>query len=279
MTDLYEALHGFIDNWQVISASIMGNILCKSAAVDFGVQWALWVLAAALRTEKFYDLAGSGTFIALAYLSRKWNDTFFSRQNIQTSCVMLWAFRLGMYLFVRVMKEGEDKRFTHVRGRPAIFFVYWTMQAIWVFVTLLPSLILNSKTVDRPLGWRDYAGWSIWAVGFLTEVLADYQKSVFRNNPENKGKFISSGLWSLSRHPNYFGEILLWFGLYLSASSTFRHRLEHLSVLSPMFVYFLITKVSGVPPLEKMAMKRFGKDPAYQQYVKDTPVLIPFLNW
>merc|ERR1711976_73654 len=87
---------------------------------------------------------------------------------------------------------------------------------MWIFVTLLPTLSLNSKRKDHELCVRDYAGWAIWAVGFFFEALADHQKSVFKANAENAGQFITSGLWSISRHPNYFGEILMWLGLYIS---------------------------------------------------------------
>lgn len=143
-------------------------------------------------------------------------------------------------------------------------------------VTLLPTLILNSKQRDTPIGVRDYTGWVMWAVGFFFETIADYQKSSFRNNPQNSGKFINSGLWSLCRHPNYFGEILLWIGLYISASSTFKGW-EYGSVISPVFVWGLVTHVSGVPLLERAGLKKWGSDPAYLKYLKDTPSLMPKL--
>eukprot|EP00088_Acartia_fossae_P011112 TRINITY_DN15575_c0_g1_i1.p1 TRINITY_DN15575_c0_g1~~TRINITY_DN15575_c0_g1_i1.p1 ORF type:complete len:194 (-),score=25.80 TRINITY_DN15575_c0_g1_i1:177-758(-) len=191
--------------------------------------------------------------------------------------VFAWACRLGSFLFVRIMKDGEDKRFDRAKESPSVMFKFWTIQAIWVFVTLLPTLMLNSERRNPPIGTRDYIGWGIWAGGFLIEVIADAQKTYFRNDPANKGKFITSGLWSVSRHPNYFGEISLWFGLYISASSVFSGA-QYFSVISPVAVMLLITKLSGIPLLEKAGMKKWGDNPEYLKYIQDTPSLIPFIK-
>jgi len=253
---------------------VFENYYLKILAVDMGIQWVAWGVSAALQTERFYDLTGSATFIALSYLSQQWSKGF-SRQIIQSNMVMAWAFRLGSYLFIRILKDGKDKRFDNVRDNPGRFFSFWTIQGVWVFVTLLPTLMLNNQTNDKPIGKQDYLGWAMWATGMFFEVLADYQKTAFRNDPANQGKFITSGLWSLSRHPNYFGEILLWFGLYVSASSVFKGW-QYLAVLSPVFVHLLITKLSGIPLLEKAGVKKWGHLPEYQNYLKNTPILVPF---
>ncbi|XP_062871820.1 uncharacterized protein si:ch211-210c8.6 [Trichomycterus rosablanca] len=253
----------------------MGATLAKCAAVDVGVQWVGWAIASALKTEKFFDLAGTGTFILLAHLSSLWNGTRHLRQKVQTGLVTAWGLRLGIFLFLRIMKEGQDRRFNNVRDSPGVFFVYWTMQAVWVFVTLLPTLILNTEQRDKPLGPRDYIGWGIWALGFVTEAVADQQKWNFKSDPDNAGKFIRHGLWAYSRHPNYLGEILQWSGLFLSASSVM-HGPQYLSVMSPLFLWFLLRHVSGVPILEKQAMKRWGTDPVFQNYIKNTPLFWPF---
>ncbi|CAB1329974.1 unnamed protein product [Coregonus sp. 'balchen'] len=235
---------------------IMGSTIAKCAATDLGIQWAGWAISAALKTEKFYDLAGSGTFILLAHLSRYWGGTRHLRQNVQTGL------------------DGKDRRFNNVRDSPGTFFVYWNVQAVWVFMTLLPTLMLNSEQRDEPLGLRDYLGWGIWGLGFATEAIADQQKWLFKGNPDNAGKFIQSGLWGYSRHPNYLGEILQWSGLWLSASSVMKGP-QYASMLSPLFVWFLLRHVSGIPILEKQAMKKWGSDPAFQNYVKNTPLLWP----
>ena len=145
-----------------------------------------------------------------------------------------------------------------------------------MFLTLLPTLILNSKKEDKKLCTRDYVGWTIWLGGMLLEVVADYQKYTFRSNPANRDKWISHGLWSVVRYPNYLGEILLWTGLFISASSTFEGA-DYLSVISPLFVAFLLTKVSGVPLLEHQNMKRWKDNPEFLLYVQRTPKMIPFV--
>ncbi|XP_066564349.1 uncharacterized protein LOC136752723 [Amia ocellicauda] len=259
-------------------AAVMGSALAKCALADLAIQWLGWAVASALKTEKFYDLAGSGTFVLLAHLSRRWGGSGYRRQSIQTGLVTVWGLRLGLFLFLRILREGKDRRFNNVRDDPGTFFTYWTVQAVWVFVTLLPTLILNTERRDLPLGGRDYLGWAMWGLGFATEAIADQQKWDFKRDPDNNGKFIQSGLWAYSRHPNYLGEILQWGGLFLSASSVMRGAQQHLSVVSPLFVWFLLRYVSGIPILEKQALKKWGSDPAFQQYIQNTPLLWPFLG-
>lgn len=254
----------------------MGNALTKAAATDFLLQWGLFLIAAYLKTEKFYDLAGSSTFILLAVQSLINSGKFFPRQVIQSGLVCTWATRLGLFLFLRVLKDGKDSRFNRVRGNPKTFFLYWTVQGIWVLLTLLPTLLLNSKKEDKELGTRDYVGWALWLAGMLIECLADYQKFTFRSNPANHDKWISHGLWSIVRHPNYLGEIMLWSGLFVSASSALKGW-EFLSVLSPIFVAYLLTKVSGVPILERQNMRKWKDNPQFLAYVQRTTRLIPYL--
>lgn len=145
-----------------------------------------------------------------------------------------------------------------------------------MLVTLFPTLLLNTSQRSVPLGIRDLLGWSLWGVGFIFEFLADHQKAVFQTDPRNQGKFISTGLWSLSRHPNYFGELLLWLGLYLSASSVLQ-RTEYLCVLCPVTDLLLMTRATGVPLQEREAFRRWGNDPAYHEYLRSTSLLVPYL--
>lgn len=268
--------------------------LATLALVDFGIQWAVWSVSSFFATEHFYDLTGSLTFLLVTYLGLRLGggggrsgggrgggsigvlDSSSARQLVASGLVMTWALRLGSFLFLRVLRAGEDVRFKRVKHEPATFFVWWTIQGVWVLVTLLPTLLLLLKRDSVPLGPRDILGWTLWVIGFLVEVTADRQKSAFKADPENAGRFISSGLWSVSRHPNYFGEMTLWAGLWLSASSTYAG-VEHLSVLSPAFVAFLIAKVSGIPILERTAEKRWGHDAAYVAYRDHTALLVPFL--
>lgn len=263
----------------------MGAMLLL-AGIDFGIQWVVGGVSALFATERFYDLTGSATFLLLTYgglrLGGGGRASIFAaspRQLTTSAMICAWASRLGSFLFLRVLRAGEDVRFKDVKHDPKRFLIWWTIQGVWVFVTLLPSLILNLKRDAGPsriLGMRDYVGWLIWVMGFLVEVLADRQKTLFRSNSDNAGRFITSGLWSVSRHPNYFGEMIMWAGIWLSSSSVMSG-LELLSVFSPAFVAFLIARVSGIPMLERMADKRWGEEPAYVAYRDSTALLIPYL--
>lgn len=266
-----------------ISSSVlryMSNPLVKAAVFDFGLQWSAFIVANALKTEKFYDLIGSSTFLSLTWLTLYWGQRsggpYFTRHLVQNGCVTLWATRLGGYLFSRVLQNGEDRRFRKAKEDPSMFFKFWTIQGVWVMFTLLPTMILNIKKQDKEWNNRDYLGFALFAIGFLTEAIADHQKSKFRRIPENKDKFINTGLWSLCRHPNYLGEILIWSGLFLPASNQMEG-IEFLSVLSPMFVAYLLTNVSGIPLLQRYADKKWGGLAEYQDYKRSTAKLIPFI--
>ena len=148
--------------------------------------------------------------------------------------------------------------------------------ALWVWLSLSPTLVLNSRREDRPLSLRDYAGWSIWLVGMVIETVADYQKLTFRSDPANANRWIRSGLWGIVRHPNYLGEILLWAGLLISASSVFR-RVDYLTALSPVLLALQLVHLSGIRILERRALRRWGEDPAYQHHLTSTYRLIPYV--
>ncbi|XP_051865389.1 uncharacterized protein si:ch211-210c8.6 [Pristis pectinata] len=218
----------------------MGSIVVKCAVTDLAIQWALWAVSTILQTEKFYDLAGSGTLIILTHLSYRWNGTSFLRQRIHGALITTWGLRLGLFLFLRMLKESQDRRFNHLRNNPKNLFVYWTIQGIWIFLTLLPTLILNTQKKDIPLCARDFIGWAIWAFGFILEAIADQQKWNFRSSIISADRFIRHGLWAYSRHPNYFGEMLQWTGLFISASTVMKG-MEYISVFSPVFLWFLLT--------------------------------------
>jgi len=255
---------------------ILSSPLFSAAVLDFGIQWGSWLIASLFQTEKFYDLAGSTTFILLTWQSLRWGGKFHLRQIVQSSCVTLWGLRLGLYLFQRILRDGKDARFDKARGNPGVFWIFWTLQGVWVWMTLLPTLILNTSTKDEKLTWKDYLGWSLWFIGFVLEALADRQKSLFRADSHNKGKWISSGLWGLCRHPNYLGEILMWASLFLPASSVMSGH-QYWSVISPIFVAYLLTRVSGIPLLEKQGLKKWGHLTEYQKYRQNTAVLIPYI--
>ena len=156
--------------------------------------------------------------------------------------------------------------------------MYWMLQGAWVWVTALPCFLVNGVASQSALHWGDYASMALWIVGFITESAADYQKSAFKSDPRNKGRFIDTGLWSVSRHPNYFGEILMWCGVAgVAVSMNASPGVSVAACASPLFVTFLLTQMRGKPILEKMADERWGNEAAYQEYKRNTPCLVPRL--
>ena len=255
-------------------------VFALCVALAFAINWLVWIPASLWRTERFYDLTGSVTFVAvtsLALVAAPGPDGEASVWRVTLAAmVVVWAVRLGSFLFVRVRRDGSDGRFDKIKVHPLAFLATWTLQALWVSMTAAAALA--AITVADGLGgvWAAF-GVIVWLIGFAIEVVADTQKRRFRADPANAGRFISTGLWSRSRHPNYFGEILLWSGVALMAVPTLSGW-RWVVLISPVFVWLLLTRVSGVPLLEARAAARFGDDPAYGAYVKHTPVLVPRLT-
>jgi len=245
------------------------------AGLNFSVQWCLFGIAACLQTEKFYDLAGCGSFLLFSLLTLFLSHTFFVRQAIVTAMVCIWSLRLTIFLVRRVFKVGKDSRFDEVKKQPARFFIYWTIQAVWISVVSLPVVIINSSP-DSPLKWNDFVGWSMWLLGFSIEFIADNQKSTFRSDPSNKDKWIDVGLWHYLRHPNYFGEILLWIGVFTSAASILKGW-QWIATASPVLITFMLLFLSGVPITERANDRKWGANAEYQQYKRNTRAIIPFI--
>ncbi|MDH3726155.1 MAG: DUF1295 domain-containing protein, partial [Myxococcales bacterium] len=245
-------------------------VLC--AVLAFAIQWLAFVPAYLRRTERFYDLVGSLTYLtvtAFAIASTGFADM---RSIILGVLIGVWAVRLGSFLFRRIRSDGSDGRFDEIKTSASRFLVAWTLQGLWVFLTLCAALAAITTTAPSELGLLDGIGLSIWVFGFALEVIADRQKSEFRRR--NPGRYIHTGLWAWSRHPNYFGEIVLWTGIAVMASSTLRGW-QWVTLVSPLFVTLLLTRVSGIPLLEKRADDRWGDDEGYRAYKARTPVLIP----
>ncbi|GMH68637.1 hypothetical protein TrLO_g5882 [Triparma laevis f. longispina] len=252
----------------------LGNALdiLKFAKIALGVQWFVWLIhGLPYNSDKFYDISGSMTHFALVMSSLVLNvDKLHPRGLILSVCCVMWFTRLGGFLFARILRDGKDNRMDLYKQNPVRFLGVWTIQAVWVFLLNLPILVLNSVNQDAiSLGVLDYVGFGFWVVGFIIEGLADAQKNAFRSKDANRDKFITTGLWAYSQHPNYLGEHMLWFGVCLSGSSVFVGN-QFLCWLSLGFTALLLWKVSGIPLLEKHAEKKWGKDPAYQHYTKNT---------
>jgi len=204
------------------------------------------------------------------------NNTYFPRQIAVSVLASCWGLRLSGYLLYRILKIGEDARFDDKRNDFCKFFAFWVFQAVWVFTVSLPIIMVNSRLEDDPLTAADIVGWVLFSIGLIIEAVSDQQKFSFRNNKANAGMFCSVGLWKYSRHPNYFGEIMLWWSLFLACTAGFNHPEMFTSILSPLFITLLLLFVSGIPILEASADKKFGANARYQLYKTSTPVLVPF---
>ncbi|KAE8893933.1 hypothetical protein PF005_g28741 [Phytophthora fragariae] len=276
---------GFLRNvvGTVVSVSLASLVAFSTdlqlyACVCFGIQWLASLYAVPKQTERFLDVTGSFTYALLALLAYASNSPVSWRGALLTALVWLWCVRLGAFLFLRISECGEDKRFVEIRVNPLRFFSVWNIQGLWVLLTVLPVLLaLTHGAPDPVVSPWDVVGSSLWAVGYVMEVMADYQKTQFRRHQGgDKGEFIQSGLWYYSRHPNYCGEIMMWVGVFLVTAHTLpSFGLQCWAAVSPLFVMLLLFLVSGIPPLEKQAHERWGHTKAYREYKATTSVLLP----
>ncbi len=251
--------------------SIAVFALCGLAA--YVINWMVFIPSNAAKTEKFYDLTGSATYLTVTLVAVLLSDGLDTRAWLVAVMVWVWAVRLGTFLFRRISRDGRDGRFDQIKTDPLRFFMTWTIQGLWVLLTAAAALAIITSSERRSLGWIGMVGILVWLAGFVIEVVADRQKSAFRRDPANSGRFINTGLWAWSRHPNYFGEITLWTGIAVMALPLLSGW-RWVVLISPVFVYLLITRVSGVPMLERRADTRWGGEPEYEEYKKATPVLV-----
>lgn len=238
----------------------------------FALQWLAFVPAYRQQTERYYDLTGSLAFISATLLAAACGGPADARSLLLTLFILVWAARLGSFLFRRIREDGGDSRFDNIKPDPLRFFMTWSLQGLWVVLTAgCAWAALTSPAVTlTPL---DSVGIALWAGGFAIEVIADRQKRRFRARAGHDA-FIQCGLWARSRHPNYCGEILLWLGIALLALPALQGW-QLVTLISPLFVYLLLTRISGIPMLEKKAERKWGEQPDYQAYKARTPLLVP----
>ena len=271
-TKLYADAISF-NSIELSGVNLVGHLL----VLIFVIQWIAYIPAFIFKTEKFYDLTGSLTYItAISFALYSTNTP----QNLDLGsliigiAIILWAIRLGSFLFMRIHKDKKDGRFDSIKTSFSQFFMTWTLQGMWVFICSSAALIAIANPAGVPINIVFMIGLALFILGFVVEIIADNQKSAFRSIPENKDVFINEGLWARSRHPNYFGEITLWTGITVMGISTFAG-MNYLALFSPIFSYLLLNYVSGVRMLEYRGQKKWGHLDAYQAYKKSTPKLIP----
>ncbi len=254
-------------------------IFAIAVGLAFAIQWLVFIPSYLFQTEKFFDLTGSITYISVIGVSvcySRYSAGLDARSILLAALVIIWAIRLGSFLFGRIKKAGKDDRFDELKPSFIRFLNVWTIQGLWVTFTAAAALVAITTTNKKELDVLAVIGLLVWVFGFVIEVVADSQKSRFSANPDNKGKFIQTGLWSRSRHPNYFGEIVLWLGIAIIALPVLQGW-QWVALISPLFVTLLLTRVSGIPLLEKKADNKWGGQADYEEYKKNTPVLTPRL--
>tara|TARA_Y100000385_G_scaffold227802_1_gene238846 strand:+ start:1582 stop:2460 length:879 start_codon:yes stop_codon:yes gene_type:complete len=253
------------------------NMVGQLLVMVFVIQWIAYVPAFILKTEKFYDLTGSLTYIAAISFALYSTDT---SPNLDLGgliigvAIIIWAVRLGSFLFMRIHKDKKDGRFDSIKTSFSQFFMTWTLQGMWVFICSSAALVAIANPTGVVINSLFFIGLALFILGFAVEVIADNQKTSFRSITENKDQFINEGLWARSRHPNYFGEITLWTGITVMGISTFEG-MNYLAIFSPIFSYLLLVYVSGVRMLEYRGHKKWGHLDEYNNYKKNTPKLIP----
>ena len=271
-TKLYADAISF-NSIELSGVNLVGHLL----VLIFVIQWIAYIPAFIFKTEKFYDLTGSLTYIAaisFALYSTNTSQSLDLGSLIIGAAIIVWAVRLGSFLFMRVHKDKKDGRFDTIKTSFSQFFMTWTLQGMWVFICSSAALVAIANPTGVPINILFIIGLALFILGFVIEIIADNQKSAFRSIPENKDVFINEGLWARSRHPNYFGEITLWTGITVMGISAFEG-MNYLALFSPIFSYLLLNYVSGVRMLEYRGHKKWGHLDAYKVYKESTPKLIP----
>lgn len=239
------------------------------------IQLIFFILAYTFKTDKVTDLAYGLSFIVLAWYLVLSQANFSLPALTIAVLITLWGLRLASYLLIRILKMGRDKRFDQIRNNFISFLKFWVFQAMAVWVIMLPSIYLITRTSLSSLNFYSWWGMTIFILGLLIETVADWQKFKFKNNPANQDKWIESGIWRCARHPNYFGEMILWWGIFIF-TIPWQNGWSWLTMMGPIFITFILLFVSGIPPLEKRYQQKYANNKKYQQYKNRTSLLIPW---
>ena len=249
------------------------HLIFTALIVSIGINLLLFVPAFIFKTDRLTDISYSITFVALAI--------FGYEQSARTSfhalimfLVLIWAIRLGGFLFIRINKIGKDVRFDGMRDKFIPFLRFWLLQGTSVFVIMLAALLGYAQRSPR-ISLLSWIGAIIFVTGLLIEAIADAQKFRFKTSSNHKGQWIDIGIWRASRHPNYLGEMMVWLGLYIVVAPSLGASGRLFGLLSPAYIIALLLFISGIPLLEKSARKKWGDQAAYAQYEAEVPLLIP----
>lgn len=259
----------------------MLDALMINAALDVGMMLALCWVAARIRDVSFIDAVWGGGMVVMAASSWLQLADPGQRATLLLGMTALWGLRLALHLYTRWRAHGEDPRYARILGKAkeqgrygsAAFKLVFGPQAVLLFLTCLPAqfgiLASGAPAGLGPLGW---AGAALWLTGMVFETVGDAQLKAFRANPANKGKVLDTGLWRYTRHPNYFGDTCVWWGIWLVAAEA-GTAVALASLIGPVFLTFTLTRWSGKPLLEKGLAK---SRPGYAEYVARTSGFIPW---
>lgn len=250
------------------------SIFALCIAIAFAIQWVAFVPAYVRQSEHFFDLTGSLTFVSLTLIGFVAASAPDLRSVLIGAATLIWSVRLGIFLSARIRARGFDRRFASIKPNLGLFLMTWTLQGLWVSLTYAPGLAAMTSMKQSGADVWLVLGGLLWLLGFGVELVADEQKRRFRADPDNENRFIQTGLWAWCQHPNYFGEILLWTGVAVMAYPALQGW-QHAMLVSPIFVWLLLTRISGTRLLDASATKSWGEDSDYQDYVARTPKLIP----
>lgn len=241
--------------------------------IIFAIQLAFFAFAAIRKTDLVTDLAYGSTFAIMAGVLYFISDHKDPVKLAIFLTILYWGVRLAGYLFIRVLAMKKDKRFDGIRENFFKFASFWSLQTVAIFIIMMPSFLVLTAEEEFQLNLLTIVGLMIAIFGTTLEGIADYQKFKFKNNPANKGKMMMQGLWKYSRHPNYLGEMLMWWGIFIATGSHLEG-IQFFSIISPIFIMILLLFVSGVPTLEKRWKKKYGDDPEFREYMEKTPKIL-----
>ncbi|NUO81707.1 DUF1295 domain-containing protein [candidate division KSB1 bacterium] len=252
------------------------EILGATAFAIFVYVTLVWLLSLPLKNSSIVDVFwGPGFILANGVAFMLAPEGFLARKGLVTVLVCVWALRLAIYIFWRNHGKGEDFRYRAWREENPknwwwfSFFKVFLLQGVMLWLIAIPLLVAQFSATPAQLVWLDYAGVGIWAVGFFFEAVGDAQMLRFKSNPANRGKLMNTGLWRYTRHPNYFGEAVLWWGCFLFAAATG----AYWTIISPIIITTLLLKVSGVTMLEKTLQ---NTKPGYREYQQNTNAFWPW---
>jgi steroid 5-alpha reductase family enzyme len=246
--------------------SPLATTLLVSLAVVSAALTLLWVVSVARRDASIIDPFWGTGFAIVALLSCWLNQPVAARSVLLTALCCVWGLRLSIFLLARNWGHGEDRRYQAMRAYQGprfwwlSLFSVFLLQAVLLWIVSLPIQVAASSAQAAPISWLDVLGAGVWAIGFCFETVGDWQLAQFKASPHNQGRVMDRGLWRLTRHPNYFGDFCVWWGLYLIAASGG----AWWTVFSPLLMSVLLMRVSGVTLLEKTITDRRPDYAAYQ---------------